>query len=127
VWKTCLVAATYSDSWRVKLYAGEGGLDMQTILKELATAYLLPYINNGFPERVRILKNMLEKYDADGFLMHSDRSCKPYSLGQYMIRDQLTKETGITGLVIEADMNDPRQYAEAPTMNRIQAYLESLA
>jgi benzoyl-CoA reductase/2-hydroxyglutaryl-CoA dehydratase subunit BcrC/BadD/HgdB len=59
--------------------------------------------------------------------MHSDRSCKPYSLGQYVVRDLVTRETGIPGLVIEADMNDPRQYAEAPTLNRIQAYLESLA
>ena len=127
-WKTCLVAATYTDSWRAQVYTGgeEGLDDRKTVLRELAKAYLLPYINNGFPERVRILKNMLEKYRADGFIMHSDRSCKPYSLGQYMIRDRLTEETGIPGLVIEADMTDPRQYAEAPTMNRIEAYLESL-
>jgi bcr-type benzoyl-CoA reductase subunit B len=127
-WKTCLVAATYTDSWRALVYTGEGEeeLKMDTILHELAKAYLMPYINHGFPERVRILKGMLEKYNADGFLMHSDRSCKPYSLGQYILRDQLTKETGILGLVIEADMADPRQYAEAPTMNRIEAYLESL-
>lgn len=128
-WKTCLVAATYTDSWRAQVYTGgeEGLDDRKTVLRELAKAYLLPYINNGFPERVRILKNMLEKYRADGFIMHSDRSCKPYSLGQYMIRDRLTEETGIPGLVIEADMTDPRQYAEAPTMNRIEAYLESLS
>jgi len=126
-WNTCLVAATYTDSWRALVYTGEGEtLDLAAVLNELAKAYLLPYINNGFPERVRILKNMLEGYKADGFLMHSDRSCKPYSLGQYVVRDQLTRATGIPGLVIEADMTDPRQYAEAPTMNRIQAYLESL-
>lgn len=125
-WKTCLVAATYADSWCAKVYTGEDTPDMENVLKQLGSAYLLPYINNGFPERVRLLKDMLGKYKADGFLMHSDRSCKPYSLGQYMIRDQLTQETGVPGLVIEADMTDPRQYAEAPTLNRIQAYLESL-
>ena len=124
--KTVLVAATYADSWCAKVYAGEGALDMETILRQLATAYLLPYINNGFQERVRLLKNMLAKYQADGFLMHSDRSCKPYSLGQYVIRDEVARQTGISGLVIEADMTDPRQYAEAPTLNRIEAYLESL-
>jgi len=31
------------------------------------------------------------------------------------------------GLVIEADMNDSRQWAEAPTMTRIQAYPETLS
>ncbi len=126
-WNTCLVAATYTDSWCAEVQVGDvDAPDMDYILRELAKTYLLPYINNGFADRVRILKNMLQKYNADGFLMHSDRSCKPYSLGQYMIRDLVTRETGIPGLVIEADMNDPRQYAEAPTMNRIQAYLESL-
>lgn len=125
-WKTCLVAATYADSWCAKIYPVENDMSMDTLFRELATAYLLPYINNNFSERVRLLREMLEKYRANGFLMHSDRSCKPYSLGQYVIRDQLTRETGVPGLVIEADMNDSRQWAEAPTLNRIQAYLESL-
>jgi len=128
--KACLVAATYTSSWcgmmvPVESYQGMD-LTLDTLFRELAKPYLTPYINRGFAERVRILKEMLARYGADGFLMHSDRSCKPYSLGQYIVRDQVTRETGIPGLVIEADMNDPRQYAEAPTLHRIQAYLESL-
>ena len=86
----------------------------------------MPYINNNFAERVQILKNMIARYKANGFLMHSDRSCKPYSLGQYVIRDEVTRETGVPGIVIEADMNDARQWAEGPTLTRIQAFLESL-
>jgi len=27
-------------------------------------------------------------------IMHSNRSCKPYSIGQYMLKDLFTKETG---------------------------------
>jgi benzoyl-CoA reductase/2-hydroxyglutaryl-CoA dehydratase subunit BcrC/BadD/HgdB len=126
-WKACLVAATYADSWCARIYPVEGSMTIQTIFEELAKAYLVPYINSGFDERVRLLTNMIEKYGANGFLMHSDRSCKPYSLGQYVIRDEVTRETGVPGLVIEADMNDSRQWAEAPTMTRIQAYLESLS
>lgn len=129
-WKTCLVAATYTNSWCGMTVPVDGYREMsptaETLFRDLARPYLTPYINQGFEERVRIMKEMLVKYGADGFLMHSDRSCKPYSLGQYLIRDRVTRETGIPGLVIEADMNDPRQYAEAPTLNRIQAYLESL-
>jgi benzoyl-CoA reductase/2-hydroxyglutaryl-CoA dehydratase subunit BcrC/BadD/HgdB len=126
-WKACLVAATYADSWCARIYPVESSMTIETIFQELAKAYLVPYINSGFDERVRLLTSMIEKYRANGFLMHSDRSCKPYSLGQYVIRDEVTRETGVPGLVIEADMNDSRQWAEAPTMTRIQAYLETLS
>jgi benzoyl-CoA reductase/2-hydroxyglutaryl-CoA dehydratase subunit BcrC/BadD/HgdB len=125
-WKACLVAATYADSWCVKIPLGENTMKVETAFRELARAYLVPYINNNFAERVQILKSMIARYKVDGFLMHSDRSCKPYSLGQYVIRDEVTRETGVPGLVIEADMNDSRQWAEGPTLTRIQAFLESL-
>jgi benzoyl-CoA reductase/2-hydroxyglutaryl-CoA dehydratase subunit BcrC/BadD/HgdB len=125
-WKACLVAATYADSWCARIYPVEASMTTETLFIELAKAYLVPYINSNFAERVRLLQSMIERYRANGFLMHSDRSCKPYSLGQYVIRDEVTRATGVPGLVIEADMNDARQWAEGPTLNRIQAYLESL-
>jgi benzoyl-CoA reductase/2-hydroxyglutaryl-CoA dehydratase subunit BcrC/BadD/HgdB len=126
-WKACLVAATYADSWCARIYPVEASMDSRAVFREIAKAYLVPYINTDFGERVRLLKGMIEKYRANGFLMHSDRSCKPYSLGQYVIRDEVARQTGVPGLVIEADMNDSRQCAEAPTLTRIQAYLETLS
>ena len=126
-WKVCLVAATYADSWCARIFSVEASMKIETILTEVAKTYLVPYINSNFDDRVQLLKGMIERYGADGFLMHSDRSCKPYSLGQYVIRDEVTRQTGVPGLVIEADMNDSRQWAEAPTMTRIQAYLETLS
>jgi bcr-type benzoyl-CoA reductase subunit B len=126
-WKACLVAATYADSWCARIFSVEASMKIETIFTEIAKTYLVPYINSNFDDRVQLLKSMVERYGANGFLMHSDRSCKPYSLGQYVIRDEVTRETGVPGLVIEADMNDSRQWAEAPTMTRIQAYLETLS
>jgi bcr-type benzoyl-CoA reductase subunit B len=126
-WKACLVAATYADSWCARIFSVEASMKIETILKEIAKTYLVPYINSNFDDRVQLLKGMVERYGADGFLMHSDRSCKPYSLGQYVIRDEVTRQTGVPGLVIEADMNDSRQWAEVPTMTRIEAYLETLS
>jgi hypothetical protein len=37
------------------------------------------------------------------------------------------QETGVPGLVVEADMADPRSYAEEPVRNRVQAFLETLS
>lgn len=124
--QTCLVAASYTSSWANTSFDPDNADDWDAILDQLSRAYLSPYINSGFERRVEMFAEMLEHYKADGFIMHSDRSCKPYSIGQYQIRDLVQKKTGVPGLIIEADMADSRVYAEGPTMTRLEAYLESL-
>jgi hypothetical protein len=47
-------------------------------------------------------------------------------LGQYELLDRVGAETGVPGLVLEADMCDPRLYADEPVKNRIQAFLDLL-
>ena len=69
---------------------------------------------------------VIEKYGADGLVMHSNRSCKPYSLGQYDIQRIVREKRGIPTLVIEADMVDPRSFSEAQIQTRIDAFLEMI-
>jgi len=121
--KACLVGATYTASWAA---IGADLTDTSDPLTELARAYIGPYINRSFPTRVRIFKEMIRDYSADGFIMHSDRSCKPYSLGQHMLCEAITRETGAPGIVIEADMCDERLYAEGPIFTRLEAFIEKL-
>jgi benzoyl-CoA reductase/2-hydroxyglutaryl-CoA dehydratase subunit BcrC/BadD/HgdB len=70
---------------------------------------------------------MVAKFSLDGVVMHSDRSCKAYSLGQYDLARTLTERFGIPTLIIEADMNDSRVYAEEQVNARIDAFMETLA
>jgi benzoyl-CoA reductase/2-hydroxyglutaryl-CoA dehydratase subunit BcrC/BadD/HgdB len=72
------------------------------------------------------MADLVERFEVDGMVLHSNRSCKPYSLGQYDIMEQVSFQTGVPGLILEADMCDPRFYAEEPVKNRIQAFLELL-
>ena len=58
--------------------------------------------------------------------MHSNRSCKPYSVGMYRLQQEVTDLTGKPGVVIEADQNDPRVYAEAQVETRLEAFIESM-
>ena len=60
-------------------------------------------------------------------ILHSDRSCKPYSLGQMDQRERITTETGVPAILLEADHNDPRSFAEEPAMNRLEAFVEMMA
>jgi bcr-type benzoyl-CoA reductase subunit B len=119
-----LVATTYANSW--------GGLtdftDLETedLYEALAATYLNVYINMGFEDRIRYLAQLIDEFSLTGFIMHSNRSCKPYSIGMYRLQEEVTKLTGIPGVVIEADQNDPRVYAEAQVETRLEAFIESM-
>ncbi len=118
--KAAFVVSTYTNSWA----AIQGDIDTDHALEELARAYLSPYINRDFKYRIEYLVKLIEEFSLDGIVFHSDRSCKPYSLGQYMIKEEVTKRTGKPGLIIEADMNDPRVFSDAQFETRAEAFLE---
>jgi benzoyl-CoA reductase/2-hydroxyglutaryl-CoA dehydratase subunit BcrC/BadD/HgdB len=69
---------------------------------------------------------MIDKYDVQGLVMHSNRSCKPYSFGQYDIRRIIQEKRGIPTLMLEADMVDERSFSEAQVETRIDAFMEML-
>lgn len=96
-----------------------------TPLESLAATYTEVFLNRSPEFRTKQLVQLIGDYQADGFVMHSNRSCKPYSLVQEVIRRRVMMETGVPGLMIEADMADPRAYAEEPIRNRVQAFLET--
>jgi benzoyl-CoA reductase/2-hydroxyglutaryl-CoA dehydratase subunit BcrC/BadD/HgdB len=121
--RCALVAATYPNSW--------AGIDPAATLasdpiEALAVSYLNIYINFGFEERIRYLARLMEEFAATGFIMHSNRSCKPYSVGMYRLREEVAKLTGKPGVVIEADQNDPRAFAESQVEARLDAFVESM-
>jgi bcr-type benzoyl-CoA reductase subunit B len=119
--KTALVVATYTNSW-----AGPEDADESNIYEELAKAYLKPYINSGFDFRINYLAKLINDFDLTGFILHSDRSCKPYSIGMYRMQEEVSKLTGRPGVVIEGDMCDPRAYSDAQTETRLEAFIESM-
>jgi benzoyl-CoA reductase/2-hydroxyglutaryl-CoA dehydratase subunit BcrC/BadD/HgdB len=67
---------------------------------------------------------MIDKYSADGLVMHSNRSCKPYSFGQLDIQRIVRQERGLPSLMIEADMVDERFFSESQIDTRIDAFME---
>ena len=59
-------------------------------------------------------------------ILHSDRSCKPYSLGQIDQRDGLVNQVGVPALLLDADHNDPRAFAEEQASGRLEAFVEMM-
>ncbi|MBP9021104.1 MAG: 2-hydroxyacyl-CoA dehydratase [Syntrophobacterales bacterium] len=116
----CLVADTYTSAWCGTMKY----IDENNFFDSMAEAYTRIYLNISVDEMARIVVGMVDKYQADGIVMHSNRSCKPYSLGQYDIQRIVEKERGIPSLMIEADMVDERSFSESQVATRIDAFME---
>jgi len=114
-----LVADTYTSAWTLN------ELDLgQSLQKGLAGAYATIHLNRGLEYKIQKMANLIETYGADGFIMHSNRSCKPYSLGQLDLKREVTRLTGKPGLLIEADHTDSRSYAPKQVEKQIQIFLD---
>jgi benzoyl-CoA reductase/2-hydroxyglutaryl-CoA dehydratase subunit BcrC/BadD/HgdB len=118
----CLVADTYTSAWcgSMKYIKPDDFLDT------MAEGYSRIYLNIGVDEMAETVIEMVGKYEVDGLVMHSNRSCKPYSLGQYDIQRIVQEKTGIPTLMIEADMVDERSFSESQIETRIDAFMEVL-
>ncbi len=116
----CLVADTYTSAWCGSLkYMDEGDF-----LGSMAEGYSRIYLNIGVDEMADTVAAMVDKYGVDGVVLHSNRSCKPYSLGQYDIQRIVEERKGVPSLMIEADMVDERAFSESQIDTRIDAFME---
>ncbi|MCP4667230.1 MAG: 2-hydroxyacyl-CoA dehydratase [Deltaproteobacteria bacterium] len=123
--KCTLVTTTYANSWGgFSNFQDEETSDPYELV---AASYLNPYINWGFEHRINYLSQLMDEFSLTGFIMHSNRSCKPYSVGMYHMQKELSQLTGKPGVVIEADQNDPRVYSDAQVETRLEAFIESMA
>jgi benzoyl-CoA reductase/2-hydroxyglutaryl-CoA dehydratase subunit BcrC/BadD/HgdB len=113
-----LVADTYTSAWALEQ------LDLTHPLRGLARAYATIHLNRGLEYKIKKMIKLIEQYGAHGFIMHSNRSCKPYSLGQLDLKREVTRLTGKPGLIIEADHTDSRSYAPTQVEKQIQLFLD---
>ncbi len=116
----CLVADTYTSAWCTSIQY----IDPDNFLDSMAEAYTRIYLNIGVDEMAAQVLDMIRFYDVDGFVMHSNRSCKPYSFGQMDIMHIVREKAGIPILLLEADMVDPRSFSTSQAETRIDAFME---
>ncbi|HVS04039.1 MAG TPA: benzoyl-CoA reductase subunit B [Thermoanaerobaculia bacterium] len=114
-------------------YTRVGGLydtgfrhDPERPLESLAEYCLGCYTNLSLPARVALLERYVRDYSADGFLIHSVKSCNSFSVGQLLMLRELESRTGVPGGFIESDLVDPRYFGRSNIENRLQSYLQML-
>lgn len=118
--RDALVAVSqYTHSWAYDF-------DLSRPIESLAEQYTEEFVNRFFDYRIELKKRLMEKYDVDGFVLFSNRSCKPNAFGLYDKRKIITEETGIPGVVFESDMSDLRFFSEEQIIDKLEPFFEQL-
>jgi len=116
----CLAATIYTLPWTSL------NVDPDNPLESWATQYHV-YFDWHLERRIELILELKEKYSLNGFLYHSNRSCKMLSLGAQEIKKAVTQVTGIPGLVLDADHGDPRFYSLDQIRYQLETYFEMLS
>jgi len=116
------VTATYTNAWAETTPHMDEGHPFESMAK----AYSLIVLNNNLNRRLHLMERLIKDFRVDGLVIHSARSCKPYSVGQYDLKRLLMERLGVPSVVIEADITDSRAYSEEQTMTRLEAFFEAL-
>lgn len=114
-----LVTSLYTWAWAT-LWVGE-----EDPFQDWAQQYLYT-ANLHLERRIQTYADYAREYRLDGFLYHSNRSCKMVSQDIPELRRAVTERTGIPGVILEADHNDPRLYSVESLESQIQSFLEML-
>ena len=95
-------------------------------LESLADYCLGCYTNRNLVERVGILENYLDEYEADGLLINSIKSCNSFSAGQLLMMREVETRTGKPAAFIETDLVDPRYFSSSNVKNRLESYFQMI-
>ena len=121
------------DTWNPTMTPQERGVEIRT-REEAARALSEWWLNtnflaytvrhNGAGRNKRVL-DIVDKWHAEGVLMHLNRGCEGMAVGQ-MEMNRALLEAGIPTLTYEGNMADPREFDEPRTLARIESFMETL-
>jgi len=116
----CLTSTIYTLPWT--------SLDVnpRSPFESWATQYLI-YFNWNLERRVELILDLKERFSLNGFVYHSNRSCKMLSLVVHEIEKAVTEATGTPGIVIDADHGDPRFYSLDQIRHQLEIYFDMLS
>jgi benzoyl-CoA reductase/2-hydroxyglutaryl-CoA dehydratase subunit BcrC/BadD/HgdB len=115
----CLVSTIYTLPWAQFLLDPE---DPVTSWTEEYVRYFDWHLNR----RVDLILEQREQYRLNGFIYHSDRSCKMFSTAIPEIKRIVQEKTGIPGYILEGDHGDPRFYSKEQIERGLSNYFDLL-
>jgi len=110
---------TYSFGPRKKL-----GLPLKKTFRELAKMIIdIPY-NYNLQRRIDYFENVIDDYNIDGVILHSNMSCRPSATNMVDLKKAIQRDKGVPVMLLNADMDDPRAYSEEQVRTRMEGFVE---
>lgn len=113
-----VVSSVYTHTWAKQF-------DPERPLETLASNYMTEFVNQRFERRVEIKMNLMREFQADGFIFCLNNSCKPNTLALMDKKKAISERLKIPGLILEADMCDPRFFVEGHIRNKLETFIET--
>lgn len=117
--KASVVVASYTNSWAYQF-------DPKRPTETMAENYTNLFINLDIETRIKTIEDLIREYSVDGMVLHSNRSCRAYSFGQYDYKLAIGDRLGIPSVILESDQVDERFHNDSQVDERIEAFLEAL-
>ncbi len=116
-----IVVTSYTNGWAETSHL----FDPDDPIRSAAKVYTRIFLNRDLEYRQRLLRQLAQDYECDGAILHSNHSCKPYSMGQIDLAERLSREAGLRTMIVDADHVDSRVYAKEQVEGRLSAFMES--
>ncbi len=121
-WNAVVVAETYTSAWTLRM---DPSRPLESIAyKSLCSYPLVSCVS--LQKRLELIRKAVREYRIDGAILHSNRSCKPISMGQFDIQRMLNDELGVPAVLFDGDHMDGEKFSFAQFQTRIDAFLEML-
>ncbi len=114
-----LVANNYTRVW------AQLSVTPEDIIEDYARN-MLKNFDPVIQDRAFDIAETIKNFKLDGYILHSDHSCRFLSLGLMDTLTEVSRISGVPGLLLDNDHGDPRLYQPEQTKTRIDAYLEML-
>ncbi len=122
-YETIFVIDTYTQAWGPRFM---GIVDENNPIRSYGYYVGSGFLNVQIERRYDLLKELIAQYKVDGIVMHSDRSCKPYSLVQPELAKRVRDELSVPSLLLEADHNDQAGYDREKVIERLKDFIDMI-
>ncbi len=115
-----VVAETFSHVWM-------GRLDSSKPLESLARKYLPNFANCSIDRKVDLMQHLVREFKADGVILPTNWGCRMMSIGETIVKENLSKKVGVPSLILDADSTDWRSYNDDQAKRNLEVFLQILS
>lgn len=113
---------TYTSAWSLRLNPDE---PLESIAYKSLVSY--PLVSCvSLNKRIDLITRAVRDYKIDGAILHSNRSCRPISMGQMDIGRVLADELSVPSVMFDGDHMDGEKFSMAQFQTRIDALMEMI-